>query len=71
MKQSVRFKHGCVQIGYVDDIIHGVGKWVNINQCIINFCMEKKILNHFLQYGDKYYSRFVDAGYSRGLFIQR
>ena len=36
-KQSLRFKHGCVQIGYFDNIFHGAEKWDNGNQCVINY----------------------------------
>ena len=39
-KNSVRFKHGRVQIGYFDDIVHGAEKWDNGNQCVINCCMK-------------------------------
>ena len=58
-----------MQIGYFDDIIHGAEKWTNCNQCIIIFCMNKNILNHFLQFCDKYYSQFVKAGYPCGFFV--
>ena len=70
-QNSVNFKHGRVQIGYFDDIIHGAEKWDNGNRCVINYCMKKKLLNHFLKYGDKYYSQFVKAGYPRGLFLSK
>ena len=70
-ERAVHFEHGRVQIGYFDDIIHGAKKWTDGNRCIINFCMKKKILNHFLQFGDKYYSQFMNAGYPRGLFVSK
>ena len=69
--REVHFDHGCVHIGYFDDIIHGAKKWTNGNRYIINFCMKEKILNTFLQFGDKYYSQFVKAGYPRGLFVSK
>ena len=70
-QRAVHFHHGRVQIGYFDDIIHGAEKWTNGNRCIINFCMKKKILNHFLKFGNKYYEQFVKAGYPHGLLYQK
>ena len=70
-KRAVHFEHGWVKIVYFDDIIHGAEKWTNGKRCIINFCMKKKILIHFLQFGDKYYSQFMKEEYPRGLFVSK
>ena len=35
------------------------------------YLYEEKNLNHFLQFGDKYYSQFMNAGYPRGLFVSK
>ena len=65
---TIPFKHGRVQIGYFDEIIHGADKWHNGKKGIINFTMKKKLLKHFEEHGTKYYSQFVDSGYPSGPF---
>ena len=68
---TIPFKHGQIQIGYFDDVLHGADTWENGCRGVINFSMKKKIFKHFQQYGMKYYSQFVNKGYPSGLFIAK
>ena len=69
--KDVSFKHGRVQVGYFDDVVHGASPWTDGIRGVLNFCVKKKQLLHFLKYRDVYYSQFVKAGYPRGKFLAK
>ena len=65
---SVPFLHGRLQIGFFDKIFHGVKPWTG-DRVTISFSLQKKIFNHFVNYGSKYYDQYVDKGYPSKNFI--
>ena len=66
--QEVIFKHGNIQIGFYDKVVHGAYNWTNGSRCVINFSLQKKILSHFYTHGNKFYQQYIDAGYPSGEF---
>ena len=65
---SIPFLHGRLQIGFFDKIYHGVKPWTG-DRVTISFSLQKKIFNHFVTYGSKYYDQYVDKGYPSKHFI--
>ena len=68
---TIPFKHGRIQIGFFDEIIHGADQWKNGNRGVIDFSMKKKLLNHFQEYGMYYYSQYIADGYPSGHFMAK
>ena len=68
VKKKVEFRHGKLHIGCYDSVFHGAKAWENCMRGVINFSMQKKILHHFYEHGDKIYKQFIDAGYPSGPF---
>ena len=66
--QEVIFKHGNIQIGFYDKVVHGAYNWTNGSRCVINFSLQKKNLSHFYTHGNKFYQQYIDAGYPSGEF---
>ena len=56
------FRHGKVQIGYFDKILHGVSPWKG-KRYGLNFIMKKSVYDHFDKYGDIFYSKLVERQY--------
>ena len=65
---EVPFRHGTLQIGIFKDILHGVRVW-NGHRCGIQLNLKKKVLEHFVSYGDKFFKKYHNNGYSGGPFI--
>ena len=61
IQQAISFHHGRIQIGSFDNFYHGVSPHVGL-RCTIVYCM-KKLLDHFLTYGNKFYDQYVQSGY--------
>ena len=68
---TIPFKHGRIQIGFFDEIIHGSDKWEKGNRGVIDFSLKKKMLNNFQDYGMYYYSQYIANGYPSGHFIAK
>ena len=65
---KIPFRNGNVQIGCFDNVLHGTNGWNDCMRGVINFSMQKKLLNHFHMYGTKPYCSYVSAGYPSGKF---
>ena len=68
ISNKITFQNGNVQIGCFDNVLHGTNSWNDCMRGVINFSMQKKLLNHFYQYGTKPYLSYVSAGYPSGQF---
>ena len=68
VKKRVKYRHGNVQIGLYDRVLHGSFKWCNGERGVINFSLQKKILRHFYCHGEKFYKQYIEAGYPTGSF---
>ena len=45
---KIPFRNSDVQIGCFDNVLHGTNSWNDCMRGVINFSMQKKLLNHFL-----------------------
>ena len=68
---SVPFKNGRFRIWFFDSVLHGSEEWSNGYRGFINVSMKKKLLEHFVRRGNKYYSQFVSKGYPKGKFVAK
>ena len=66
---SVLYKHGRIQIGFFDQVLHGASNWCYGSRGVINMSITKKMLAQFYQEGDFYYKQYVNAGYPSGEFL--
>ena len=66
--KEISCEHGQITIGCFDKILHCGESWSGIRGCI-NFNVKKKILEHFLKYGDKYYNQFESNKFPSGPFF--
>ena len=57
---SLPFKHGRVQIGQYDSIIHGIEKWIG-NRVTFCFNVKRKVMEHFYQFDNNYYQQYLDV----------
>ena len=48
--QRIPFRHGNIQIGLYNNVTHGAFQWSNGERGVINFSLQKKILDHFYQH---------------------
>ena len=69
IKKRVMYEHGNLQIGCYDNVLHGTNRWLRGNRGVINFSMQKKIIEHFLKHGCRFFQQYVDAGFPSGDFI--
>ena len=65
---SVPFRHGTLQIGFFNQVLHGVESWVG-QRCGIQLNIKKDVLEHFIRYGTEYYDKFRITGYPKGPII--
>ena len=68
VKKRVPYRHGNIQIGQFDKVLHGSFCWRNGERGVINFSLQKKILHHFYEHGIKYYSQYIESEYPSGTF---
>ena len=59
---SIPFEHGRLHIGFFDQVYHGFTMWKG-DIVTLSFSLQRKILNHFVQFGSRYYDQFVAHGY--------
>ena len=63
-----KFKNGQLQIGVHSAILHSVSKWKG-NRGTIIFTLKEKVLEHFEQFGTRYYDQWAQSNFQKGLFI--
>ena len=67
-KFAIPFRHGRIQIGFYQNVLHAAKSWRG-NRCIINFNLKKKVLEHFETHGSKYYDSYLSMGCPNGTFV--
>ena len=68
ISKRILFQNGNVQIGCFHNVLHGTTRWSNSMRGVVNFSMQKKILQHFYKYGTGPYEAYVRAGFPSGSF---
>lgn len=66
--KEIIFKHGRLQIGQYNNVIHGVDAWKGERGCLI-FNTKETILNHFREESDYYYKQYQRNGFPSGPFL--
>ena len=61
---EVAFEHGQIQIGQLDNIVHAVQPWTG-SRITFNFNVKKDVINHFREYGSKYYNIYEQSKYKQ------
>jgi len=65
---SVPFKHGTLQIGFFNRILHGVDDWEG-QRCGIQVNLKMDLLKHFIRYGTHHYDKYRLTGYPQGPIV--
>ena len=65
---KVSFRHGTLQIGFSNKVLHGVKDWEG-QRCGIQLNIKKDVLQHFIQFGCEHYGKFRITGYPQGPII--
>ncbi len=65
---QVPFKHGTLQIGFFNKVLHGVDNWEG-QRCGIQLNIEKDLLEHFIKYGTEHYDKYWLTGYPQGPIV--
>ena len=65
---TVEFDHGQIQIGWYDEIIHGVQSWIG-TRLTINFNIKIPLIQHFKEEGSAFYDKYVCSGYKDSLIV--
>ena len=47
----MKYEHGNLQIGCYDNVLHEANQWQGGKRGVINFSMQKNVLENFIQYG--------------------
>ena len=68
LEKEISYQHGRLNIGCFDKILHCGESWSGIRGCI-NFNLKKKVMEHFLRYGNKYYKQFEYTNFPSGPFF--
>ena len=68
LAKHIPCEHGRLTIGCFDKIIHRGEPWEGSPGCF-NLNLKKKVLEHFLRYGMKYYSQYERNNYPSGPFF--
>ena len=67
---SVKFAHGQLQIGQLNEIIHDVEPWLG-TRLTLNFNVKSDIISHFREYGYKFYETYEKSDYkSKLIFLE-
>ena len=64
---TIPFKHGRIQIGCYNEVLHEVEAWSGQRGCI-NFNLKEPILDHFVNESDIYFNQFKLQGFPKGEF---
>ena len=62
LEKQIPCVHGRLTIRYFDKIVHSAESWEGVRGCI-NFNLKKKVLDHFLKYGTKFYCQFENNNF--------
>ena len=65
---QVSFRHGTLQIGFFNKVLHGVDDWEG-QRCGIQMNIKKDVLKHFIKYGTLHYDKYRLIGYPQGPII--
>ena len=65
---QVPFKHGTLQIGFFNKVLHGVDEWDG-QRCGIQLNIKKDVLAHFVKYGTTHYDKYRLSGYPQGPIV--
>ena len=65
---QVPFKHGTLQIGFFNKVLHGVDEWDG-QRCGIQLNIKKDLLAHFVKYGTTHYDKYRLSGYPQGPIV--
>ena len=68
ISKRIPFRNGNVQIGCFHNVLHGTTRWSDSMRGVVNFSMQKKLLQHFYKFGTEPYEAYVKARYPRGSF---
>ena len=68
LTKEVSCEHGRLTIGCFDKILHCGESWSGICGCI-NFNLKKKVMEHFLRYGNNCYKQFEGNNFPSGPFV--
>ena len=66
--KRISFRHGNLQIGTYDKVIHGSMGWDRGERFVINLSLQKNILDHFYTNGNGLYNQYITHGYPSGKF---
>ena len=67
LQKQIQCEHGCINVGRFDKIVHSAEPLEGNCGCI-NFNLKKKVLEHFLKYGTKYYAQSKNNNFPSGPF---
>lgn len=62
---SVPFKHGTLQIGFFNRVLHGVDSWTG-QRCGLQLNIKQDVLKHFMKYGTTQYDKYRLTGFPQG-----
>ena len=65
---NVPFRHGTLQIGFFNQVLHGVQCWEG-QRCGIQMNIKKDLLQHFIKHRTKHYNKYRITGYPQGPII--
>ena len=65
---EVPFRHGSFQIGFFNQVLHGVDNWEG-QRCGIQLNIKKDLLKHFIRYGTTHYDKYRLVGYPQGPIV--
>ena len=65
---QVPSRHGNLQIGFFNQILHGVQEWEG-QRCGIQINIKKYVLKYFTTYGSLHYDKYRLTGYPQGPII--
>ena len=65
---EVPFQHGNLQIGFFNQVLHGVDDWEG-QRCGIQLNIKKDLLKHFVRYGTTHYDKYRLVGYPQGPIV--
>ena len=65
---QVQFRHGTLQIGFSNKVLHGIDKWEG-QRCGIQLNIKKDVLVHFVKFGTVHYDKYRLSGYPQGPIV--
>ena len=66
---NVSFQHGRVQIRYFSEIYHGSNYWSHGNCLVIDLLVQKAILHHHYEFGNRYNRQYEDSNFPSNMFV--